>query len=93
MCNQVVSILVLDHFIKQDICIEAVEVDPWSLYDVPDLLKTKQKMCEKAVKDDPFSQRFVPDWFVVQEQINVWYDDDYWHHDDEMIEWYKGYKK
>ena len=50
-------------------------------------------MCEKAVKDNPFSQRFVPDWFVVQEQINVWYDDDYWHHDDEMIEWYKGYKK
>ena len=50
-------------------------------------------MCEKAVKDDSSSLRFVPDWFVAQEQIDVWYDDDYWYHDDETIEWYKGYKK
>ena len=50
-------------------------------------------MCEKVVKDDSSSLRFVPNWFVAQEQIAVWYDDDYWYHDDETIEWYKGYKK
>ena len=50
-------------------------------------------MCEKAVKDDPSSLRLVSDWFVVQEQIDVWYDDDYQYHDDEIIKWYKGYKK
>ena len=44
MCNQVASILVLDDYIKQDIRIKAIEVDPWSLYDVPDLLKTKKNV-------------------------------------------------
>ena len=50
-------------------------------------------MCDKAVKDDPSSLQFVPDWFVTQEQIDIWYDDDYWYHDDELMEWYEGYKK
>ena len=50
-------------------------------------------MCDKAVKVDPSSQRFVPDWFVTQQQIDVWYDDDYWHHDDEIIGQYNGYQK
>ena len=31
--------------------------------------------------------------FVAQQQIDVWYDDDYWYHDDEITEWYEGYKK
>ena len=68
-------------------CDKALEVDPWSLYDVPDLLKTQQ-MCGKAVKDYLSSLQFVPDWFFAQQQIDVWYDDDYWYDDDEMIEWY-----
>ena len=42
-------------------------------------------MCDKAVKDDPFSLWFVPDWFFTQQQIGVWYDDDYWCHDDWLI--------
>ena len=50
-------------------------------------------MCDKAVKDDPSSLQFVPDWFVTQEQIDIWYDDDYWYHDDELMEWYEGYKE
>ena len=50
-------------------------------------------MCDKAVKDDPSSLQFVPDWFVTQEQIDIWYDDDYWYHDDELMKWYEGYKK
>ena len=50
-------------------------------------------MCDNIVKDDTSSLQFVPDWFVTQEPIDVWYDDDYWYHDDKMIEWYNGYKK
>ena len=50
-------------------------------------------MCNEAVRDDPSSLQFVPRWFVSQQQLDVWYDDDYWYHDDELIEWYEGYKK
>ena len=50
-------------------------------------------MCDKAVKDDPSSLQFVPDWFVTQQQTDVWYDDDYWYHDNEIIYWYHGYQK
>ena len=71
---------------------KTLEVDPCQLNDIPDYLK-KQKMCDKAVKDDPSSLQFVHDWFVTQQQMDVQYDDDYWYQDDEMIEWYRGYKK
>ena len=46
--------------------------------------------------------QFVPDWFVTQEQIDIWYDDDGDHEgdhcdddndEDKFCEWYKGYKK
>ena len=37
--------------------------------------------------------QFVSDWFVSQQQLDVWYDDDYWYHDDEVIEWYDEYRK
>ena len=50
-------------------------------------------MCNKAIEKDPYSVRFVPDWFVSQQQIDKWFDDDYWYHDDEIIEWYEGYRK
>ena len=70
----------------------SIALDPWQLNDIPDYLKT-QKMCDKAVKDDPSSLQFAPDWFVTQQQIDVWYDDDYWYHDNEIIEWYNGYQK
>ena len=50
-------------------------------------------MCNKTVRDDPSSLQFVPDWFVTQEQLDIWDDDDYWYHDDDIIEWYKGCKK
>ena len=50
-------------------------------------------MCDKAVKDDPSSLQFVPDWFVARGPIYVWYDDEYWYHDDDLIEWHEGYKK
>ena len=50
-------------------------------------------MCNKVVKDDPSSMQFVSDWFVSQQQLDVWYDDDYWYHDDEVVERYDAYKK
>ena len=52
-------------------------------------------MRERAVEDDPYSLQYVPDWFVTQQQIDVWYDDNEYHDDDddEVIEWYDGYQK
>ena len=37
--------------------------------------------------------RYVPDWFVTQQQIGTWYDDDYVYNDSGMIKWYDGYQK
>ena len=71
---------------------KALEVDPWSLYNTPDNLKTSE-MCNKAVEDDSSSLLLVFDWFVIQEELDLWCDDEYWYHDDDMSEWYKGYKK
>ena len=51
------------------------------------LIALKQEMCEKVVKDDP-SLQYVPDWFVTQQQIDTWYDDDV-----ELIEWYNDYHR
>ena len=50
-------------------------------------------MCDKAVKDDPSSMQFVPYWLVTQQQIDVWYENDHWYHNYDIIEWYEGYKK
>ena len=73
-------------------CIKALWMDPWSLYDIPDNLKTEE-IYNKAIGDDSSFLQFVPDWFVTRRQLDIWYDDDYWYHDDEIIEWYDGYKK
>ena len=98
MCEMVVenepSMLkyVPDHFKTQSLCEKAVEDASLALEFGPDHFKT-QKMCDKAVRDDSSSLQYVPDWFVTQQQMDVWYDDDYCYHDDEIIEWYDGYKK
>ena len=34
---------------------------------------------------------YVPDWFVTQQQVKLWHDDD--DYDEIMIRWYDGYKK
>ena len=54
-------------------------------------------MCDKAVEDDSSSLQYVTDWFVKDQQIDIWYDDYYWHHsddndEDKFFEWYEGYK-
>ena len=56
----------------------------------------RKKICNKAVvvKRGPWQLRHVHDWIVTQQQIDVWYDDDYYcNNDNEMIKWYKGYQK
>ena len=37
--------------------------------------------------------QFVSDWFVTQEQIKIWDDDNDHYEDDEIIEWCNGHKK
>ena len=59
---------------------------------VPDHL-TMQQMCDKVVGDYLFFLQLVPDWFVTKQQVDIWYDDNYVYDDNEMIEWYEGYKK
>ena len=46
-------------------------------------------MCDKAVRDYPLFLQFVANWFVTQQQIDIWYDDDYVYNDNEMIKWYQ----
>ena len=67
-------------------CNKAVKEDPWRLEHIPDHLKT-QEICNKAVRDYLFPLQFVPDWFVTQQQIDIWYDDEYVYSDNEMIKW------
>ena len=40
------------------------------------------------VRRDLYSLQYVPDWFVTEEQIDVWYYDDEYCGDGELIEWY-----
>ena len=44
-------------------------------------------------EEDFFPLKVVPDWFVTREGLYMWHDEDYWYHDDEITEWYDGYKK
>ena len=73
-------------------CNAAIDVDPWSLYDVLDYFKT-EKMCDDMVQRDPYFLQFVPVWFVAQGQPEIWHDDDDNCTDDEIIELYKRYEK
>ena len=82
--NPAVLFLVPDRFKTKDMCIKALEVNPWSLYDIPDNLKT-EGVCNKAAEDDPSSLQYVPDCFVTQQQLDIWFYDDYWYLDDDMI--------
>ena len=70
----------------------AVEDKTEALEFVPDHLKTKG-MCEKAVEKYPSILIFVLDWFVMQGQVKVWHDHNYYCDDDETIDCYDGYKK
>ena len=80
-----------DCFKTQEMCNKTVEVDLWQLKDVTDRFKT-QEMCNEAVHNKLCLMLFVLGWFVTQQQIHVWYDDDYGYNDNEMIKWYDVYK-
>ena len=54
-----------DHFKTEEMCNDAVWVDPLHLKYVPDHFK-KQEMCDKAVRDEPRTLLFVPDCFVTR---------------------------
>ena len=60
--------------------------------DVPDHLKARE-MCNEAVGWHLCLLEHIADWFVTQEQIKSWYDDDYWHSNAFIIKWYQGYQK
>ena len=72
-------------------CIKALEVDPWQLKDVPDHFKI-QDMRDKAMRDDALSLVCVPDWFVTQQQLKIWDDDDTYCNDNELIKWYEDHQ-
>ena len=98
MCNEAMRIepyslaFLPDCFKTQEMCDKAIEIDPFILWHVPDNLKM-QAMCIRAVKAGLGLLEHVPDLFVTQGQIDLWHDDDYWHHDDGIIKWYEGYQK
>ena len=50
-----------------------------------------QEMCDKAVVKYSWLLKHVPDWFVTQEQMDLWGDDN--DNKDKFFEWYDGYKK
>ena len=37
--------------------------------------------------------KYVPDWFVTHQQIKIWYDNNDYCNDDELLEWYEGYQE
>ena len=48
--------------------------------------------------DESFSLEYVSDWFVTQQQVKIWHDDDEYHDDkdddgDRLIKWYDGHQK
>ena len=79
MCEKVVEkrpYLLYDvpeHLKTKEMYEKVVEGRPYLLYYVPEHLKMKE-MYEKVV--DLGLLKYVPDWFVTQQQIKIWRDDD-----------------
>ena len=62
-------------------CDKAIEIDPFTLWYVPNHFKT-QEMCIRAVEAGLGLLEFVPDWFVTQQQLKIWHDDYDYYNDD-----------
>ena len=98
MCNEAIRenpavfFLVPEHLRTQEMWIKALEVDPWQLYYISDCYKT-QEMSDDVVRRVSCSLIGVLDCFVTSQQIKIWHNSDDWHDDNEVIEWYEGYKK
>ena len=50
-------------------------------------------MCDNVVGEVTVLLEYVPDWFVKQQQIDLWDNDDDYYDDDKLIEWYEGHQK
>ena len=50
-------------------------------------------MCDEAIAEYPYSLQYVCDWFVTQERVKIWHDDDYYSNVNEIVEWYDHYEK
>ena len=59
---------------------------------VPDYLKT-QEMWDKIFWEGTSSLQYFPDWFVIRQQVKLWHDDYDYCDDDEITEWFEGYKR
>ena len=88
-----------DQYKTQEMCDKAVRISPYMLEYVPDCLKM-QEMCDNAMRMDPWILNYVPHWFITQQQVKIWHDDNYYpdddddnDDDDELVEWYKGNKR
>ena len=81
MCNETMCIksyslaFVPDCFKTQERRNKAIEIDQFTLWHVPDNLKTLG-MCIRAVEAGLRLLEYVPDWFVMQQQIKFWRDED-----------------
>ena len=62
-----------------------MNIEPWSLQVVPDCLKTRE-MGEKADKKYLWLLKYVPDWFVTNQQLKIWHDNNKSCNDDKLIE-------
>ena len=60
---------ILGHLKTQEMCNEAVGMEPYSLEFVPDHLKM-QEICNEAVRREPYTLDYVPDHFKTQELCN-----------------------
>ena len=81
-----------DRLKTQEMCDKAIEIDPFILWHAPNNLKT-QEICIRAAGAGLGLLEYVTDWFVTQQQIKIWRDDDKYCDDDEFIKWCKDYKK
>ena len=50
-------------------------------------------MCDDTIWEDPYSLLFVPHWFLTQQQLEIRHNNDEHCTVDEIIGWYKRYKK
>ena len=57
------------------------------------LIVLKHKKCNKAEHRRPCLLIYVPDWFLREELIKIWHDDDGYSNDNWVIKWYDGYQK
>ena len=50
-------------------------------------------MCIREVEAGLGLLEHVPGWFVTQQQLKIWHDDDDYCNDDKLIDWYNGFQK